>query len=735
MKKYILLLLFAITSINGYSQTTSSYSKLKLSGKIPKDFTVPSHLKYKADIQKIAKEEKNNVKNDTREFYLQNNFVIDDLLQSGKVLFNDPLTDYVTKVGNHLLEQEPSAIRNKIRFYVVRTPEVNAFATNNGIILVNVGLLAQLENEAQLAFILAHEISHFKEKHPLELFLKRKSIEQNSEKSVFKHATFEDDIVIKENQYSKEIETEADEHGLEAFLKSKYSSAAIEGVFDVLKYANLPFDDVFFDKSFFEMDYLLFPDKLHLDTITLIGTTEINTDEETKAEISKWSTHPSTESRHEKMHKNIKDHNNDGKQTYVISETDFIKNRQTARYEMVNYFIRDFNYYQAIYTAYLLLKEKGTNDSYLQKSIAQALYSITKFRNADLENDIEWNHEDIEGESQRLYYFLNEMKNAEINVLALKYAWKAHKNDPDDTYLKGIAYDLIKELVYYHVDEINDFHKNPPPPKTSIQEAKTSVDTNKIVTNKKQSKYDKIRNRKKTKKQKATFEYAKYAFVDELKDDAFTKQFAKAKKSKKQWKIEQEGYGNFSIWDQYRLYKKLQTKGYALGQKRAVIVNPFYLKKNYTKVEDKQVELVMSEKGESLFRDFIKKNAQLNGVNIDILDAGTLKQDQVEEFNDLVLLNEWFSQWLSFSDVEDMIVFNQDQIDALTKKYKTDYFIWMGVISAHKGKPTNFVCIIVNLKAAEIEMIKLNKVRMGDRRDVMNLHIYDIFFQLSKSKK
>ena len=43
--------------------------------------------------------------------------------------------------------------------------ELNAFALPNGSIYFNIGLLARIENEAQLATILAHEAAHFIEKH------------------------------------------------------------------------------------------------------------------------------------------------------------------------------------------------------------------------------------------------------------------------------------------------------------------------------------------------------------------------------------------------------------------------------------------------------------------------------------------------------------------------------------------------------------------------------------------
>ena len=42
---------------------------------------------------------------------------------------------------------------------------MNAFATPNGIVVVNSGLIEMLENEAQLAAVVGHEISHATHEH------------------------------------------------------------------------------------------------------------------------------------------------------------------------------------------------------------------------------------------------------------------------------------------------------------------------------------------------------------------------------------------------------------------------------------------------------------------------------------------------------------------------------------------------------------------------------------------
>jgi predicted Zn-dependent protease len=51
------------------------------------------------------------------------------------------------------------------KFNALRDSSPNAFALPNGSIYINTGLLALLEDEAQLAGVLAHEVTHVSRRH------------------------------------------------------------------------------------------------------------------------------------------------------------------------------------------------------------------------------------------------------------------------------------------------------------------------------------------------------------------------------------------------------------------------------------------------------------------------------------------------------------------------------------------------------------------------------------------
>ncbi|HXG03015.1 MAG TPA: tetratricopeptide repeat protein [Candidatus Binatia bacterium] len=90
------------------------------------------------------------------------------LLKRARV-YDDPLLEeYLARVGDRLLPDEVRAVGGPgFRFGVLRDPTLNAFAMPNGRIYIHTGLLSRLENEAQLAVILGHEMTHVTHRHAL----------------------------------------------------------------------------------------------------------------------------------------------------------------------------------------------------------------------------------------------------------------------------------------------------------------------------------------------------------------------------------------------------------------------------------------------------------------------------------------------------------------------------------------------------------------------------------------
>lgn len=98
---------------------------------------------------------------------------IDEALSDSDQIYRDTeLEQYLQQTINRVYP----GFQYTIRVRALKSPMLNAFALPNGSIYFNIGLIARMENEAQLATVLGHEAAHFIQKHSLRQVRKVKSM-------------------------------------------------------------------------------------------------------------------------------------------------------------------------------------------------------------------------------------------------------------------------------------------------------------------------------------------------------------------------------------------------------------------------------------------------------------------------------------------------------------------------------------------------------------------------------
>ena len=86
------------------------------------------------------------------------------ILAERPLIENKELSRYLNLVGQSILRQ---ANRPEIDFYfaAIESPEINAYAVPGGYVFITTSALAMMQNEAELAGVLAHEIAHILDRH------------------------------------------------------------------------------------------------------------------------------------------------------------------------------------------------------------------------------------------------------------------------------------------------------------------------------------------------------------------------------------------------------------------------------------------------------------------------------------------------------------------------------------------------------------------------------------------
>ena len=169
-------------------------------------------------------------------------------------VYTDPqANNYLNTMGQLLVwSSSLSMVFSGFHFTLIESEEMNAFAAPGGFIFITTGLYKSLENEEQLAAVLAHEIAHVNLQHGLRA-IKKSNLTQAFAiigTETAKHSdnqdlrqlggVFEDSIDDVVNQllvsgYSKSYEYAADEEALRISYAAGYNPDGLEEFLVILE--------------------------------------------------------------------------------------------------------------------------------------------------------------------------------------------------------------------------------------------------------------------------------------------------------------------------------------------------------------------------------------------------------------------------------------------------------------------------------------------------------------------
>lgn len=131
--------------------------------------------------------------------------------KSGAVVDDPALQRYLAGVARRLAPRG-ALDRLDVRVRVIESPALTAFVTPDGAIFVSMGLLARLENEAQLAMVFGHELTHAVNRHHIVEYRTYKGGRDMTAGMPFGLGALGTQAAV--TGYSRDLEREADEQGL-----------------------------------------------------------------------------------------------------------------------------------------------------------------------------------------------------------------------------------------------------------------------------------------------------------------------------------------------------------------------------------------------------------------------------------------------------------------------------------------------------------------------------------------
>jgi beta-barrel assembly-enhancing protease len=405
LKKVLLLLILVSEFFQIFGQSDDNYVPFKFSGTIPSQFLLDPYEQIQNSVsgQKILDPES------AKRFYSAVFYKEKEQFLSGNIYFNDEFSSYVKLVTDKLLLNNPE-LKNKINIYVTRYPSSNAYSYPDGTIFINIGMLSLAENEAQLAYIIAHEIAHYTLNHAANYLAKITDIKKeqiNSNNS--------DGNIFRSLKFSRENEMQADAKSIEYLLMCDYNA---NESYKILQ-------------KFNDSNYMKFPDKINYikwfgDKLANDTNLYLKSNKTKKKSLDfvmgrdpfddLYETHPDNDKRIEALKTilELTKYSDAGKVLNTKSTSEIERLRVNAQYEVINNLYLRYDYATSLFITLNLLNQKPES-SYLKLKLLQNLFWLSFYKDINCLKEVAEKEYDINSnEYTRFLYFINNIGLKEI---------------------------------------------------------------------------------------------------------------------------------------------------------------------------------------------------------------------------------------------------------------------------------------------------------------------------------
>ncbi|MGN6645187.1 MAG: M48 family metallopeptidase [Cytophaga sp.] len=371
----------------------------------------------------------------------------DDLikaLDSNCYLLRTPLNLYVNTIFNEIIKSNPSLKDRNIRLLINRDAEANALSRGDGTIEINIGLIARLNNESQLAFIICHEISHYILNHSNEDIQKTISDYQSTAtkdeinsiaKSKYNQNTrlqnLLTDITLRHRKISRQHEKEADSLGFLYLSNTIYSEAEALTALDILDHIEDEQNKIQIDYSKV-FNFPQYPFKSEwLDKSDMLVMVQKKTTSEILLEDS-LKTHPDCKIRIVYLKASPVQPN---KKIFFQNEDLFFEMKKISKYEVIEYAFYSKRLSYCIYES-LKLQMEFPDDSYLVSKIGKSL-NIINFAKAKHEVGL---YVPLVSSSYNLNYYdlthlIREWRSTDITNINMLFVLQYYNKFKDEEFL------------------------------------------------------------------------------------------------------------------------------------------------------------------------------------------------------------------------------------------------------------------------------------------------------------
>jgi predicted SprT family Zn-dependent metalloprotease len=431
-------LVITLISFQSTAQVDKNYRSSSIQDTIPSNVYQSFKLKLEYDKGQV-KESKTQVSAYIKELYKERFDLVVDNFNNDFFMVDTLFTSYLQSILQSIYKANPH-LKDHASVYAYRSNVPNATSFGEGTIAFNLGLLAQVKNEDQIAFILCHELAHYHQHHSnmqtaqyarlsydKDIRKKVKAISKTEYGKFTKYSQLVNNLGLSINKHSREKESEADSVGLLLYVKTDYDFRAPLQVMDVLDSADLNGNKslINFKKQF---DFATYPFKDQWVEYTKSERWYAN-----QQMADSMRTHPSCKLRKIALQRQLGDLN--------LSKTRILTAPKNllplkSKFEMVESAYHFGNYGKSLYYA-LLLAETYPDNVYLKAMIGRNLYQLYVYqKNHELSNVLDLPDPRFDENYDRFLTFIHHLRLTEVAHIAYSYtSFHREKHFTDEEFL------------------------------------------------------------------------------------------------------------------------------------------------------------------------------------------------------------------------------------------------------------------------------------------------------------
>lgn len=363
---------------------------------------------------------------------------ISSMINTGDFYINDELTSYLEDMIQQI---DPDNDRELgiYRVLLSKSSIPNAFCVVDGTVIVNIGLIGLMENESQLAGVLAHEISHFKKKHSL------KQVKASLDDSKSGRRSYASQYLSM--KYSRESEYEADAAGLNLIASSKFNAHEYSKALELVTGSKVDSSDVdvleFFKSDAFKLDTSIITEKEVKRILRKSSKKENKTLLSGNDDL--FESHPEGQKRQLAAGEILSSINYKAP-SIPLNSDGFLRYQRIARYEMVKNDYYRAEYLQGLYNSLKLLN-LYPKDVFAQNMIVSNLFWLCSLKSNGVIEDL-LDETEIRNlvSMAKLKLIFQETPNDELGKFLFTYLKKLYESDNSN------------ETVLYYLASAADIH-------------------------------------------------------------------------------------------------------------------------------------------------------------------------------------------------------------------------------------------------------------------------------------